>query len=257
MSLYTLTKLPMGIGAKATDSDAALLPKEVGARLRQLRLRADLTQADVATRMGRPGQSGKSYVCQTERGYMPGLTLNAVMDFLAACGADASAIKDIIDAYTSRPSIPEEKVIKQVAEAAAGLPLLRQARVEWYDRFHQPKAGMRETPEQRHERRVREAKGVARAIRWERRLHRTFNDVLNEPHIAAKDPMAIHLRNYSRKVFGALRRTRKARPVWRDKAMAKLGTWAVSHELPPEPSALMKQAVIVLFADMERRGELD
>jgi hypothetical protein len=188
---------------------------------------------------------------------MTGLTFSAVMDFLAACGMEASAIKDIIDAYTKRPPIPEERMRRQVAEAAAGLPLLKRARVEWYDRFHKPKAGKRETPEQERDRRVREARGVARAIRWERRLHRVLNDVLNELHVAAKDPMAVHLRNYSRRVFGALRRTRKTRPVWRDKAMAKLDTWAVGHELPPEPFALMKQAVIVLFADMERKGELD
>jgi len=247
----------MGSKAKSTDSDAALLPKEVGARLRQLRLEAGLTQADVAVRMCRTGPSGKSYVCQIERGYMPGLTLNAVMDFLSACAADASAIEDIIDAYTKRPPILEERTRKQVAEAAAGLPLLKRARVEWYDRFHKPKTGKRETLEQEHDRRVREARGVARAIRWERRLHRVLNDVLNELHVAAKDPMAVHLMNYSRKVFGALRRTRKTRPVWREKAMAKLDTWAVSHELPPEPFARMKQAVIVLFADMERKGELD
>jgi hypothetical protein len=61
----------------------------------------------------------------------------------------------------------------------------------------------------------------------------------------------------SRKVFGALRRMRKTRPVWREKAMAKLDAWAVEHELPPEPFTKMKQAVIVLFAEMELRGELD
>ena len=242
---------------KPADSDAALLPKEVGARLRQLRLEVGLTQAEVAVRMGRPGSSGKSYVCQIERGYMPGLTFNAVMDFLAACGADVSAIADIIDAYTKRPPFAEERTRKQVAEAAAGLPLLKQARVEWYDRFHKPKPGKRETPEQQHDRRVREARGVARAIRWERRLHRVLNDVLNELHVAAKDPMAVHLRNYSRKVFGALRRTRKTRPVWRDKAVAKLDSWAIEHELPSEPFTRMKQAVITLFTDMERKGELD
>jgi len=37
----------MGSKAQATDSDAALLPKEVGARLKQLRLQAALTQSDV------------------------------------------------------------------------------------------------------------------------------------------------------------------------------------------------------------------
>jgi len=207
--------------------------------------------------MGRPGPSGKSYVCQIERGYMPGLTFNAVMDFLAACGADVTAIADIIDAYTSRPPIPEERTRKQVAEAAVGLPLLKQSRVEWYDRFHKPKTGTRETQEQQSDRRVREAKGVARAIRWERRLHRVWNDVLNELHVAAKDPLAVHLWNYGKKVFGALRRTRKTRPVWREKATAKLDLWASEHGLPPEPFATMKQAVVVLFADMERRGELD
>ncbi|GEM_PF-1973756 len=60
-----------------------------------------------------------------------------------------------------------------------------------------------------------------------------------------------------RRVFGALRRMRKTRPVWRQKAMAKLDMWAAEHELPPEPFARMKHAVITLFADMERKGELD
>jgi hypothetical protein len=216
-----------------------------------------LTQADVALRMCRLGRAGKSYVCQIERGYMPGLTLNAVMDFLYACGAKVSAIEDIFDAYTRRLPIPEERTRKQVAEAAIGLPLLKQARVVWYDRFHKPKTGKPETPGQERDRRVREAKGQARAIRWERRLHRVFNRVLNELHVGASDPMAVHLQNYSRKVFGALRRTRKTRPVWRVKAMTKLDSWAAEHELPPEPFTKMKQAVVVLFAKMELRGELD
>jgi hypothetical protein len=39
--------------------------------------------------------------------------------------------------------------------------------------------------------------------------------------------------------------------------MAKLDSWASEHELPPEPFAKMKQAVIALFAEMTLRGELD
>ena len=38
----------MGTGVKRADSDASLLPKEIGARLRQLRLQAGLTQPDVS-----------------------------------------------------------------------------------------------------------------------------------------------------------------------------------------------------------------
>ena len=47
----------MGSKVRSADSDASLLPKEVGARLRQLRLEAGLTQSDVALRMCRPGDS--------------------------------------------------------------------------------------------------------------------------------------------------------------------------------------------------------
>jgi hypothetical protein len=188
---------------------------------------------------------------------MPGLTFNAVMDFLNACGAGVSAIEDILDACTKRPPIPEERTRRQVAEVTAGLPLLKRARVVWYDLFHEPKAGKRETPEQQYDRRVREARGQARAVRWERRLNRTWNDVLNELCLACSAPLAIHLRAYAGKVFAALRRTRKTRPVWWQKAMARLDLWASEHELPAEPFTKMKQAVIVLFAEMERRGELD
>jgi transcriptional regulator with XRE-family HTH domain len=247
----------MGGRAKLIQSEAALLPKEVGARLRQLRLKAGLTQAEVASAMCRPGPSGKSYVCQIERGYMPGLTFGAVMDFLKACGAEVTAIKDIVDAYTSRPPALEERTRQQVAEAAAGLPLMKRARVTRYDLFHKRKVRRRETPEQEHDRRVREARGQARAIRWERRLHRTWNDVLNELRLSCGAPLAIHLLAYARKAFATLRRIRNVRPVWRDKAMAKLDSSAVEHELPPEPFIKMKQAVIALFADMEIKGELD
>ena len=97
----------------------------------------------------------------------------------------------------------------------------------------------------------------AKAEAWERRLHRVFDDVLDELHVSSKDNLSIFLKAFGRKVFGALRRTRKTRPVWRDKAMVKLDTWAKEHELPPEPFVRMKQAVIALFAEMENRGELD
>jgi hypothetical protein len=58
-------------------------------------------------------------------------------------------------------------------------------------------------------------------------------------------------------MFGALRRTHKTRPVWREKASAKLDRWAIERGLPSEPFATMKQAVVALFADMERKGEID
>jgi transcriptional regulator with XRE-family HTH domain len=229
----------------------------LGLRLRELRERSGLTQTQVAEFLGKPGPGGKSWVCQLEKGSLREVSINNVVEFVRACRADIEEISDVVNGYVRRPPIAEERTRNQVAEAAADLPLLKRARVEWYDRFHNPMTGGRETPEQQRERRVREAKGQVRAIRWERRLHRVWNDVLNELGVGCADPLAVFLMAYSRKVFGALRRTRKTRPVWRKKAMARLEVWAIEHELPPEPFVRMKQAVVALFADMERKGELD
>lgn len=229
----------------------------LGLRLKELRKRAGLTQTQVAKCLGRPGPGGKSWVCQLEKGTLHEVSINNVVEFVWACRADVEEILGIVNGYVKRPPIAEERVRQQVADVAVGLPLSKRARVDYYDLFHGPKTGSQETPEQQRERRVREARGQARAIRWERRLHRVHNDVLNELRVAWGDPLAIHLGAYGRKVFGALRRTRKTRPVWRDKAMTKLDAWAQDHDLPPEPFVRMRQMVIVLFADMERKGELD
>ena len=144
-----------------------------------------------------------------------------------------------------------------VLDATAALPPVQRELAQDYDIGLRHKAGQRIRTEPDIEKRVRQAVKRAKAEAWERRLHRAFNDVFNESGVAWKDPLATYLRSYGSKVVGALRRTRKARPVWRDKALAKLDAWSAEHGLPPEPFARMKQAVIVLFAEMERRGELD
>jgi hypothetical protein len=59
-----------------------------------------------------------------------------------------------------------------MAEVAADLPLDGWARVEYCNLFHGPNRSRHGTREQQDERRVREASGQARAIRWERRLQR-------------------------------------------------------------------------------------
>jgi len=144
-----------------------------------------------------------------------------------------------------------------VVDATAGLLPVQRNRAQNYDIGLRHKAGQRVRTEADIERRARQAVKRARADAWERRLHFVFNDVLGELHLSSKENLSIFLKAFGRKVFGTLRRTRKTRPVWRRKAMARLDTWAAEHELPPEPFTRMKQAVIVLFADMERRGEFE
>ena len=192
-----------------------------------------------------------------EQGKAGQQSLFFILDYLRVCGKGLGALMDVLDEYTSLLPVLEQRAEQAVLDATAGLPPAQRDRAENYDIGLRHKARQRIRTETDIERRVRQAVKRAMGETWERRLHRTFNDVLNELRVAWKDPLATYLRSYGSKVFGALRRTRKAQPVWRDKAMAKLDNWAAQHGLPPEPFVRMKQAVIALFADMERKGELD
>jgi transcriptional regulator with XRE-family HTH domain len=238
-------------------SDLEELYRTLGRRLAGIRREVGLTQAQLAARLRGTNRGWQQAVSRFERGKAGQQSLAFILDYLRVCGTGLGIVLDVLDEYTSRPTVPEQRAKQAVLDATAELPPIQQDRAENYDIGLRLKAGQRVRTEQDIEKRVRQAVKRARADAWERRLHRTFNDVMNELAIGWKDPLATYLRSYGRKVFGALRRTRKARPVWRDKAMARLDTWASEHELPAEPFTRMKQAVVALFAEMERRGEFE
>jgi transcriptional regulator with XRE-family HTH domain len=229
----------------------------LGRRLALIRCEAGLTQAQLAARLRGPNRGWQQAVSRFEQGKAGQQSLSFILDYLHVCGKGLGAVLDVLDEYTSRPPVLEQRAKRAVLDATAGLSPRQRDLAQDYDIGLRHKARQRVRTEQDVERRVRQVVKRAKAEAWERRLHSVFNDVLDEFHLSSKENLSIFLKAFGRKVFGALRRTRKARPVWRDKAMAKLDTWAVEHELPPEPFTRMKQAVIVLFAETERKGELD
>ena len=192
----------------------------MGKRLKFLRGQAGLTQSEVARRLGRTGPGGKSWVSQLENGRLPEVRLGDVLEFLRICGRGFDAMLDVTDAYTSLPTVEEERVRQAAGKAVQGLPYRLKARIVRYD----TKLAARFPKARSVEQRVRQAERQARAVRWEHRLHRTWNEVLNELHVGCSDPLAVHLWAYGQKVFATLRRIRSVRPVWRDKAVAKLDT---------------------------------
>ncbi len=233
------------------------LNRALGRRLARIRRQAGMTQTQLAARLPGTNRGWQQAVSRFEQGRAGRPSLRFILDYLRACGQHIGAVMDVLDEYTSRPPVLEERAKQAVLDAVAGLLPAQRDVAKNYDIGLRHKAGQRVLTEEDVEKRVRQAVGRARAEDWERRLHRTFNDVLNESGVAWKDPLATHLRSYGSKVFGALRRTRRSRPVWRERAMAKLDAWAAEHELPCEPFSRMKQAVITLFGEMEQRGELD
>ena len=206
---------------------------------------------------GKTGPGGKSWVRQLERGRLHEVDLNDLVEFLRACGNGTRDTADVMDGYISLPPVLEQRAKQAVLDATAGLLPVQRDRAQNYDIGLRHKARQRVRTAQDIKKRVRQAVKRAKAEAWERRLHFLFNDVLDEVHVSSKDNLSTFLKAFGRKVFGALRRTRKTRSVWREKAMAKLDSWAAEHELPAEPFVRMKQAVIALFAEMELRGELN
>jgi len=237
------------------QSELDELIRELGRRLAGIRREAGLTQAQLAARLRGTNRGWQQAVSRFEQGKAGQQSVFFILDYLRVCGRGLGAVMDVLDEYTSLPPVLEQRAKQAVLDATAELPPAQRDRAENYDIGLRHKAGQRVRTAQDVERRVRQVVKRAKAEAWERRLHFVFNDVLDELHLNSKDNLSIFLKAFGRKVFGALRRTRKTRPVWRAKAMTKLDTWASEHELPPEPFTRMKQAVIVLFAEMERRGE--
>jgi len=226
--------------------------------LRLLRERAGLSQEAVALMLGLDRRTGKAQVSKMETGhYRSGPGFVRLLDYLRACGCGIEALLDILDRYTSRETVTEEQASRQLLTTIATLPPLLGRRALYYHIGLKHKAKLRVRSAVAAAERVRQATARGRAEMWELRLHREFNNVLNELHIGWKHTYAVHLRSYGRRVFATLRRLRKVRPGWRSKALARLDEWPAERELDPEPFRRMKEAVMELFEKMERAGALD
>ena len=239
------------------QSELEELNRVLGRWLGGIRREAGLTQAQLAARLPGTNRGWQQAVSRFEQGKAGRQSLFFFLDYLRVCGKGLGAVMGVLDEYTSLPPVLEQRAKQAVLDATAKMLPVQRDRAQDYDIGLRHKARQRVRTERDIEKRVRQAVKRAKAEAWDRRLHFMFNDVMDELHVSSKDNLSIFLKAYGRKVFGALRRTRKTRPVWRKKALAKLDSWAAEHELPPEPFTRMKQAVIALFAEMELRGELD
>ena len=226
--------------------------------MRVLRERAGLSQGAVAAVIGLEGPGGRSYVCQVERGYLksgPGFL--RLLEYLRACGAGIESLLDILDRYTSQEPISEERMGEAVLAAIADMPERLQRRAFYYHVGLKHKARLRVRSAVAAAQRVRQVVARGRAEMWELRLRRLFNDEFNTLHLASGHTLAAHLRDYGRLAFATLRRMRRAKPVWRRKALARLDAWPLEKELEPAPFRRMKVAVIELFEKLERAGSFD
>jgi hypothetical protein len=208
--------------------------------------------------LGLNRRTGKAQVSKMETGhYRSGPGFVRLLDYLRACGCGIDSLLDILDRHTARETVREEQAAQAVRAAIADMPDKLRTRALYYD------IGVKHSTRQKVRRAVATAERVRRAVargraeNWESRLKRRFNQELDKLHLGWSNSLAIGLRTYGRLVFATLRRHRRATGAWRNKALARLDDWPVRMKLEPGPFLGMKAAVMELFEQMEREGQLD
>ena len=243
-------------------ADTFRFPPELGRRLRDLRLKAGLTQPELAQAMGRTGKGKANIVSRMEKGKVAFPSLGLVADFLRGCRAGFNDIADILDLYTNLPTMPQNVFSRALAKVAASLPQKWQDQVTDYDlRFDHPKTkakpDVKRTMPDRMKRleRARKMAGAARR----RYLYGRF--LVHEIRGAGTDlslMMETMLFDHGLEWFGILNRTRRKRPEVRERLLAASEERFIKGSGVPEPAIRhVQDAVRKHFAEMEMKGDLD
>ena len=177
---------------------------EMGLRLRELRLRKGMTQQELAVLMGRQGKGNHQLIGKVELGKAPYPSLGFVADYLRACRASFNDITDLLNAYTSQPTVIEQRGYKRVRSLARKLSARVAKAVEKYDH-----AVTRSRPKPEPLRkRLQHARAYAHAQEAQRRLNRLVEEELSAAGIKPASVEAAWTRVYSRKLWRLLSRSK-------------------------------------------------
>ncbi len=235
--------------------DRFQMTKELGRRLRDLRERAGLTQAELSKRVG--GGWAHTLVSKLESGRYDNPGLGLVADYLRACRASFADIADLLNAYTSKPRPDEQRGRRAVAKVSADLPVKTANAVLSYDikTTHARRASGE--PPLPAEERVRRVLNLAAAATRRKRLDIFVKYLLDEVGHGFCFTERQFVDRFARKVWGVLTSTRGKEQRLRVRRMARLmGDGIVAHVLPEAKVRLVRDQVTELFRAMEMTGKL-
>jgi transcriptional regulator with XRE-family HTH domain len=205
--------------------------------LRQIRIRAGLTQKQVAQATGAGGRHGHKLIARLEAGHAPNPSARLVLDYLRACGATSTDIREFLDGYLSvRLSAPERRQ-RGPARALAGGP-----------RAAEPQPEDAATLTLRKEAAWWNLRKVIEIV-----LHRELDGIRAGPMSKERKLTA----DFGRKVFRILYQTRQARPALRERRLGRCRAWAERKALPHEALDHLLRTMTALFDDMAAKDELD
>ena len=177
---------------------------EMGLRLRELRLREGMTQQELAVLMGRQGKGNHQLIGKVELGKAHYPSLGFVADYLRACKASFTDIADLLNAYTSQPTVIEQRGYKRVASLARKLSESVAKAVENYD-HRVTRAKSKPEPVRT---RLKHARAYAQAQEAQRQLNRLVEGELSAAGIKPASVEAAWTRVYARKLWRLLNRSR-------------------------------------------------
>ncbi len=197
--------------------------------LRQLRIRAGLTQQQIAEATGAGGAHGRKLIARLEAGHIQNPSVKLVLDYLCACKATSQDMAEFLDGYLgstmpvpSRP-IRGPRVPRPKPEDLTLLALRKEA--AWWS-LRKIVEGM---------------------------LHRELNGLGAKPMSKERKTVA----EYGRKVFRILYQTRQLRPALRERRLTRCRAWAERKAVQADVIGYLCKAVTGLFEDMAVKGELD
>ncbi len=231
--------------------------EQLGARLRELRVKAGLKQADLARLMGRNNKGGQAMVSRVERGDVRDLAFRLVADYLRAVRQPLAAITGIVDPYTAQPTVVEKQGDRKVRRLAELLPPVPARRVRNYDiatTQARVQAGVQPEPVDERIERVRKL-----AASWliRQQLEDCVHFELNKLGIRRADGRRFWLADYGRRVFKALAKSRGKKRARRPALLEAVEATRVSQELDRGEREQVRAAVERLFDTMEQNGALD
>jgi transcriptional regulator with XRE-family HTH domain len=234
-------------------TDDLPMTKELGLRLRSLRKRASLTQAELA---GLAGTSlDQALVSRLESGLHPNPTLSILADYLRACRAKFSEIADLLDEYTAQPLPAEREGREAVARVTGNLPAPIGQEALYYDIKTTAARRAEKKPPLPSEERVRRVVNLAAAASRRKRLDLLVKYLEGEigHGLAGTDRQHLHL--LARKLWGALSSTRgKLASVRLTRLARAVGEGVAAHVLSEKDVRLVRDRVVELFNRLETTG---
>ena len=223
---------------------------EMGARLRELRLKAGVTQQELAVLMGRQGKGNAYLISRFENGHVPYPSFGFVADYLRACRASFTDIADLLNAYTLQPTVIEQRGYKRVRSLASKLPLTVAKAVERYDhRVTRSKS----KPEPVRAR-LRNVRAYARGQEAQRQLNRLVEAELSAAGIKPATVEAAWARVYARKLHRLLSRAGAADPEGLQRKLRQLEDWTAGVGIEALPvRATLRDRITALVADRAPR----